>query len=106
MRLTKLEMAQLELAETKGKLAEANLEAVKWKALYNQLAISVATKELQNLAPHISENESLIKEGKEQHEAVVAKAEGRLGIRLTDYTFNNKTGALSLVKSEENDNGS
>lgn len=102
MRLTKLEMLQMELAQTKGELAEAKLDVIKFRTLYNQLLISVSTKELQEMVPQIAENESLIKEGKDQYEAVVAKAGSRLGVSLTDYTFDSKTGSLSPIKSEEN----
>ena len=101
MRLTTIEMLRLNNAQLKGKLAESNLDAIKYKTLYNQLLIQFATKELEGMVPQIAENESLTQEGKEQFDAVVAKAESRLGVSLSDYTFDEQTGALSPVKSEE-----
>jgi multidrug resistance efflux pump len=101
MRLTKLEMAQLELAETKGKLARATIDAVQFQSMYNALLVMVANKELEKAKNDIQQGESSLLESKDQFNAVVARIESRLGISLKDYSFDSNTGILSLDESKE-----
>jgi multidrug resistance efflux pump len=101
MRLTKLEMAQLELAETKGKLARATIDAVQFQSMYNALLVMVANKELEKAKNDIQQGESSLVESKDQFDAVVAKIESRLGISLKDYSFDSGTGILSKDESRE-----
>ncbi len=101
MRLTKLEMVQLELAETKGKLARATIDAVQFQSMYNNLLIAVASKELEKSKTDIDQYQSSLVESKDQFDAVVARIENRLGVSLKDYSFDSETGVLSLDESEE-----
>ena len=101
MRLTKLEMVQLELAETKGKLARATIDAVQFQSMYNNLLIAVASKELEKSKTDIDQYQSSLVESKDQFDAVVARIENRLGVSLKDYSFDSETGVLSLNESEE-----